>query len=148
MSTLLQNSPCKQKLFCLLFLFACGKQFTSAALNYLQIYYNSFTFFTLSFCTHLNKKDDVAKAIDVPFRFNHPTPLLAYVLYGCSPNRILSSKVTSEIAYPTKIHLLNHHSKKESHTECVGICLISASFPVMRYLMRLFKILSQCFSSN
>ena len=69
-----------------------------------------------------------------PLGSTNPPPLLAYVLYGCRPNRILSSKVTSEIAQPTKIHLLYHYNKELFHMECGGFRENSASFPVMCYL--------------
>ena len=75
-----------------------------------------------------------------PLGSTNPPPLLTYVFYGCPRNRILSSKVTSEIAQPTKIHILNHHNKELFHMECSGFCENSASFPVMCYLIDFIDI--------
>ena len=68
-----------------------------------------------------------------PLGSTNPPTFLVYVLYGFPPNRIQSSKFTSEIAWPTKTNLLNHHNKKLFHMECGGFCKNSASFPVMCY---------------
>ena len=52
------------------------------------------------------QKDDVTKPTVVPCRFNHPSPPPPYLhMYFRWPsNRILPSKVSSEITWPTKTH--------------------------------------------